>query len=144
MLFSKACTYAIRASVLAAAKDPDGQRAFIPIRELAEEVDVSFHFLTKILRKLTEANIMESFRGPNGGVGLIRPAREISVMDIVAAIDGLGLFEGCALGLPQCSDESPCPLHDAWRKRREDLRNMLSRTTLADLVRNQTRKAVRR
>jgi Rrf2 family protein len=144
MLFSKACTYAIRAAVLAAAKDPDGQRAFIPIRELAEEVDVSFHFLTKILRRLTEANIMESFRGPNGGVGLIRPAREISVIDIVASVDGLGLFQGCALGLPQCSDESPCPLHDAWRKRREDLKNMLTRTTLADLVRNQTRKSARR
>lgn len=139
MLFSKACMYAIRAAVLAAAKDPDGQRVFISIRELAEEVDVSFHFLTKILRKLTEANITDSFRGPNGGVGLIRPAREISVIDIVAAIDGLGLFEGCALGLPQCSDESPCPLHDAWRKRREDLKNMLTRTTLADLARNQNK-----
>ncbi|HPC12210.1 MAG TPA: Rrf2 family transcriptional regulator, partial [candidate division Zixibacteria bacterium] len=75
MLFSKACSYAIRAAVLAAAKDPDGRRAFIPIRELADEVGVSFHFLTKILRKLTEVEIMESFRGPNGGVGLVRPAR---------------------------------------------------------------------
>lgn len=144
MLFSKACAYAIRAAVLAAAKDPDGQRNFIPIRELADEVAVSFHFLTKILRKLTEANIMKSFRGPNGGVGLIRPARDISVIDIVAAIDGLGLFEGCALGLPQCSDKSPCPLHDAWRKRREDLQKLLSRTTLADLARNHNKLVTRK
>lgn len=143
MLFSKACTYAIRAAILAASKYPEGRRNFIPIRELAEEVDVSFHFLTKILQKLTEANIMESFRGPNGGVGLIRPANQVSVIEIIAAIDGLNLFQGCALGLPQCNDESPCPLHDAWSKRREDLQKMLTRTTLNDLVRNQTRKTSR-
>lgn len=81
---------------------------------------------------------MESFRGPNGGVGLVRAANQISVIDIVAAIDGMGLFEGCALGLPQCSDKNPCPLHDAWRKRREDLKTMLTRTTLAALVKNQS------
>lgn len=144
MLFSKACSYAIRASVLVAAKDPDGRREFIPIRELADEVGVSFHFLTKILRKLTEANIMESFRGPNGGVGLIRPARQVSVIDIVAAIDGMGLFEGCALGLPQCSEKNPCPLHAAWKKRREDLKSMLTRTSLAELAGGRTISARRK
>jgi Rrf2 family protein len=143
MLFSKACTYAIRAAVLAAAKDPDGRRAFIPIRELADELGVSFHFLTKILRRLTEVKIMESFRGPNGGVGLTHPAKQVSVIDIVAAIDGMSLFEGCALGLPQCSDASPCPLHDAWAKRREDLRVMLTRTTLDALIQNQSSRSSR-
>lgn len=136
MLFSKACAYAIRASVLTAAKDVDG-REFIPIRELADELGVSFHFLTKILRKLTEAKLMTSFRGPNGGVGLTKSASQISVIDIVAAIDGMGLFQGCALGLPNCSDKSPCPLHDAWARRRTDLQKMLSQTTLASLVKNQ-------
>ena len=135
MLFSKACAYAIRASILTATKGADG-REYIPIRELADELGVSFHFLTKILRILTEAELMTSFRGPNGGVGLTKPANKISVIDIISAIDGMGLFQGCALGLPQCNDQSPCPLHEAWAKRREDLQKMLSRTTLASLSKN--------
>lgn len=135
MIFSKACAYAIRASVLTAANSADG-RKYIPIRELADELGVSFHFLTKILRKLTEAEIMMSFRGPNGGVGLIKPASQISVLDIVSAIDGTGLFRECVLGLPRCSDKTPCPLHEVWSKRRGDLQKMLSRTTLASLGKN--------
>lgn len=135
MIFSKACAYAIRASVLTAANSTDG-RKYIPIRELAHELGVSFHFLTKILRKLTEAEIMMSFRGPNGGVGLVKPASQISVLDIVSAIDGTGLFHECVLGLPRCSNKMPCPLHEKWTKRRGDLQKMLSRTTLASLGKN--------
>lgn len=109
---------------------------FIPIRELAEELDISFHFLTKIMQVLTEARIMESFRGPNGGIGLARKAEEISLLEIVAAIDGMDMFEQCALGLPGCSEETPCPLHGGWAKRRADIKKMLGKTTLATLVSN--------
>jgi Rrf2 family protein len=136
MLFSKGCTYAIRASVLVTLKETNEQRKFIPIRELADELNLSFHFLTKIMQSLTEARILESFRGPNGGVGLAKPAKEISLLDIVAAIDGMSLFADCALGLPGCGDSTPCPLHESWAKRREELRKMLAKTSLASLARD--------
>ncbi|MBK7091378.1 MAG: Rrf2 family transcriptional regulator [bacterium] len=76
MLFSKGCTYAIRAALLVAVKETREGRKFIPIRELADELDLSFHFLTKILQVLTEAEIMESFRRPNVGIGLAREANK--------------------------------------------------------------------
>ncbi|MEW5796075.1 MAG: Rrf2 family transcriptional regulator [Candidatus Zixiibacteriota bacterium] len=135
MLFSKGCTYAIRAALLVTVKESRDGRRFIPIRELADELGLSFHFLTKILQELTEARIMESFRGPNGGIGLARSAREITLVDLIAAIDGMALFSECALGLPRCGESTPCPLHDAWAKRREDLRRMCEKTTLAGLAR---------
>ena len=136
VLFSKGCTYAIRASLLVTIKEIKDGRKFIPIRELSDELDLSFHFLTKIMQLLTEARIMESFRGPNGGVGLARPAKEITLVDVIAAVDGMALFNGCALGLPGCGEKTPCPLHDAWAKRRQDLHRMFQKTTLASLARD--------
>lgn len=136
MLFSKGCTYAIRAALLVSLKEQRENRRFIPVRELADELDLSFHFLTKILQVLTEANIMESFRGPNGGVGLARPAKDVALIDIIEAVDGLSLFNECALGLPGCGEKTPCPLHATWSKRREDLQRMFQKTTLASLARD--------
>ena len=143
MLFSKGCTYAIRASLLVTTKEIKDGRKFIPIRELSDELDLSFHFLTKIMQVLTEAKIMESFRGPNGGVGLARPAREITLLDVIAAVDGLDLFSECALGLPGCGERTPCPLHAAWAKRREDLQRMFEKTTLASLAKELELNALR-
>jgi Rrf2 family protein len=134
VLFSKGCTYAIRAALLVSVKETKDGRKFIPIRELSDELDLSFHFLTKIMQVLTEAKILESFRGPNGGVGLARPARQITLVDVIAAVDGMALFTECALGLPGCGEKTPCPLHAAWAKRREDLKRMFEKTTLASLA----------
>ncbi len=136
MLFSKSCAYAIRASLLVTLKEMEDSRKFIPIRELSDELNLSFHFLTKIMQTLTESRIMESLRGPNGGIGLARPAKEIALIDIVAAVDGLALFSDCALGLPGCGESTPCPLHESWSKRRDDLRKMLSQTSLAMLAKD--------
>ena len=134
MLFSKGCSYAIRAALLVAVKENREGRKFIPIKELADELGLSFHFLTKIMQVLTEAEIMESFRGPNGGIGLARDAKQISLIQIISAVDGMSLFSGCALGLPDCGEAKPCPLHQAWSKRREELKRMFERTTLATLA----------
>lgn len=134
MLFSKGCTYAIRAALLVAVKETKEGRKFIPIRELAEELELSFHFLTKILQVLTEAEIMESFRGPNGGIGLARSANSISLIQIISAVDGDSLFSECALGLPDCGEAIPCPLHQSWSRRREELKRMFEKTTLGTLA----------
>ena len=136
MLFSKACTYAIRASILITLKEMKEKRKFIPIRELSTELNLSFHFLTKILQKLTEAHLLESLRGPHGGVGFIKSSREVKLIDVVSAIDGMDLMTQCAIGLPGCGENTPCPLHKAWAKRRENIKKMLSTTTLASLARD--------
>lgn len=136
MLLSKACTYAIRAATLITLKEMQEKRKFIPIRELSDELGLSFHFLTKIMQILTEAKLMESFKGPNGGVGLTKKAGKTKLIDIVAAIDGTDLFTECALGLPGCGERTPCPLHKAWTSRRESIAKMLSSTSLATLARS--------
>jgi Rrf2 family transcriptional regulator, iron-sulfur cluster assembly transcription factor len=128
MLLSKSCEYGIRATLYLAKLKSNG---YVSIREISEELDISFHFLTKIFQKLTQAGILASFRGPNGGVALARAAKDVRLLDIVIAIDGRSLFQECILGLPGCGNRTPCPLHSSWAVERERLQDMFSRMTLA-------------
>lgn len=127
MTFSKACNYGVRAALYVATKD---QQEFVSIREISEKLDISFHFLTKILQTLTQSAIMISFRGPRGGVALAKSSREISLLDIVQAIDGKSLFTDCILGLNNCGEDKPCPLHNQWSTIRQNLHTMLESTSL--------------
>jgi Rrf2 family protein len=131
LLISKACNYGIRASLFVASK-PDLQ--YVPIRQISVELNISFHFLTKILQILTQKNIMNSYRGPNGGVSLAKSSQEISILDIIEAIDGLKAFKECLLGLPECNNSKPCPLHEKWAVVREELKNTFSNSNLSDLA----------
>ncbi|QXD16121.1 Rrf2 family transcriptional regulator [Rhodocaloribacter litoris] len=131
MLLSKSAEYGLRATLYLTALEPEG---YVAIREISKELDISFHFLTKILQKLTEAGLIRSFRGPKGGVALARSPDRITLYDIVVAIDGPELFTECVLGLPGCGEHRLCPLHDAWRVERGRLQALLTGTTLATLA----------
>jgi Rrf2 family protein len=130
MMFSKTCNYGIRAVLYIATQERD--RQFIPIREISEKLDISFHFLTKILQRLTQTNILVSFKGPNGGVAFARSPESITLMSIIHAIDGHGLFTECVMGLEHCGDDNPCPLHQHWREVRGDIKKLFEETTLAE------------
>jgi len=131
MLLSKSCVYGLRASLYLASRT-DGE--YVPIKKMSDKLEISFHFLTKILQQLTAEGIMESFKGPNGGIRLNRNGNDVYLMDIVLAIDGSQLLTECALGLPGCGTKNPCPLHDKWAKTRDSIRVMLEETSLTELV----------
>ncbi len=127
MTFSKACNYGVRAALYVATRN---QQEFVSIKEISEKLNISFHFLTKILQTLTQSGIMTSFRGPKGGVALAKPAIEISLLDVVQAIDGESLFTECVLGLNNCGDDEPCPLHNQWTGIRQNIHDLLETTSL--------------
>jgi len=131
MLLSKKCTYALRASLYVASMS-NGQ--YISLARISDELDLSYHFLTKIFQTLTREGLAESMKGPNGGIRLRRPPDKIELVEIVAIIDGMDLLTECALGLPGCGTAKPCPLHDQWADTRDEIRKMLEETTLAELV----------
>lgn len=133
MIFSATCNYALRASLYIASYQQ--KRPFVPIREIADNLGISFHFLTKILQVLTQKGLMVSFRGPHGGVSLAKKADEISLLEIVRAVEGDALFQRCLLGLEHCNDQNPCPLHSRWSSIRREIQDLLSRTSLGKLSR---------
>ena len=131
MLLSKSCIYGLRASLYLASRQ---SQDYIPIRKMSDDLEISFHFLTKILQQLTAESLLESFKGPNGGVRLKKSGEEITFMDIVVAIDGPGLFTECALGLPGCGVQKPCPFHEEWAKTRDKIKEMMENTSIMNLA----------
>lgn len=131
MILSNACEYSLRATIYLAALDDD---RYVPIREISGKLGISFQFLTKVFQQLTRAGLMTSYRGPTGGVKLTASPAEVSVLDIVLAVDGPGLFRECILGLPGCGARVPCPLHNNWSVERERLRTLFSETSLKDVA----------
>lgn len=129
-MLSKSCEYGLRAMLYLASLEPNG---YVSIGSISEELDISFPFLTKIFQKLNEADLLTSQRGPKGGVALKKPADEISLYDVVVAIDGDDLFNECVLGLPGCGDAEPCPVHDHWNEERSRIENIFKQSTLAEL-----------
>lgn len=131
MLLSKSCVYGLRASIYLATKKKD---EFVPIKKMSDTLEISHHFLTKILQQLTAQEILLSYKGPNGGVKLKQTPDKVTLMDIVLAIDGPDLLTECALGLPGCGHQNPCPLHDKWADTRDAIRKMLESSSLEHLV----------
>ncbi len=129
MLLSQRCEYAVRAALFVAAADRTG---YVSVREISEALQIPQPFLAKTVQTLTSAGIFTSMRGPAGGLALARPAARISLKDVVQAIDGSALFSACVLGLPDCGDRTPCPLHAEWAPARERVHRMFADATLAD------------
>ncbi|MCB0549642.1 MAG: Rrf2 family transcriptional regulator, partial [Phaeodactylibacter sp.] len=67
-VLSKGCVYGLRALLYIVSEKP--REEYVNIREISEELDISFHFLTKTFQSLTQKGILRSYRGPNGGVTL--------------------------------------------------------------------------
>lgn len=130
-MFPRPTEYAIRAMTFLAAQ-PSGK--LTGAREMARSEKIPMPFLWKILQTLARRKLIRSFRGARGGYELARPADQITLKDIAEATDGSGVVEDCVLGLPQCNEENPCPLHHTWKELKGRLEEILDKTTLADLA----------
>lgn len=132
-MFSKACEYGIRATIYIANQSKLDQR--VSLRDIAKAIDSPEAFTAKILQQLARNGIIRSLKGPSGGFEIDEEQRvRIRAMDIVQAIDGDHIFYGCGLGLKACNELKPCPVHDKFKHIREQLKEMLGGTTIAQLA----------
>lgn len=134
VIFSKKCEYGIQAILYLAAHNDKG---LIAAEEIANNLNIPKEFVSKILQSLTDSGIINSKKGRVGGFTLGKSPDQITLLDIVKAIDGLDVFNSCVLGFPECSPEKPCPLHEKWGKLRTQAYNMLSDETI-DTFRQKT------
>ncbi len=131
-MFSQTSEYAIRALSILARYSQD---QFVLVGTLAGSADLPHHYLSKILQNLVRMQILESRKGSKGGFRLARDPDQITLYDVVNAIENLGTTRRCLLGQAECSDERACPLHEFWVRISNDYLETLQRTTLGDLVR---------
>src|SRR5690606_35835789 len=133
-MLTKTTEYALRAMIYIALHGSPASK--IGIREIATELDIAMAFIGKILQELVRKGLLASSKGPHGGFFLELPAASITVLDVIREIDGLEAFRRCGLGLKQCSDKHPCPLHQDFKVYRDGLAQLFRKRTLEDLVNN--------
>src|SRR3954449_13207225 len=138
MKLSDGVEWGVHVTTLLAVLPPD--RA-LPAAKLAEYHGVPAAYLAKHLQALSRAGILVSGHGPRGGYRLPRPAREISVLDVVEAIDGDEPAFRCTeirrrgpAAVPAREYKLPCGIHRAFSRADEAWRAELANTTIADLV----------
>src|SRR3989338_7930710 len=116
MLTRRSSQLALQASLLLALEPAGNSRR---VREIAAGLGVPATYLAKVLQGLTRAGLLRAVRGPGGGVQLARP---------------VGEFERCFLGLGECDDAHPCPLHESWGPIRARLLEMLQARSLDEFA----------
>ncbi|WP_366935566.1 Rrf2 family transcriptional regulator [Chitinophaga sp.] len=127
-IFSKTCEYAMRAVFYVAQRSHEGYK--VGIKEIAEQINSPEPFLAKILQRLSKEGLIQSVKGPNGGFYFDAASLNRPLADIVTAVDGNAIFTGCGLGLTYCSEANPCPLHEEFKKVRNQITYMLNNTTI--------------
>ncbi len=137
MIYSRPTEYALRALTYMGTHRPEGVTR---VQEIAQAEDLPAPFLAKVLQQLARSGLLTSVKGPKGGFGFSRPPDQIALMEVVSVVDGTEGFSRCAVGLAECSDEMPCPLHDAWKPLRERINQYLAGITVADLATAMKRK----
>ena len=130
-MFSKTCEYALRAMMYVGQKSKDGAK--VGIKEIAEGTDSPEYFIAKVLQGLTRKDLIRSQKGPSGGFYLDEKRMNCTLAEIVMAIDGDEVFKKCGLGLKECSEKMPCPIHHDFKKIKTALLNMLQSTRLDEL-----------
>jgi Rrf2 family transcriptional regulator, iron-sulfur cluster assembly transcription factor len=132
MIFSKSFGYAIR-SVLYVAIMRDEKR-YVQVEEVASRLAVPRHFMGKIMKKLAKEKILVSTKGPSGGFILNAHTLTLPLMNVIEIIDGVEIFDSCALRAKECNSMSPCPMHSQLEPLKHSLKSILSDTTIGDLL----------
>lgn len=125
------CAHGIRGMLQLALIHEGNSEAFTKACDLADTLRVPRPLFSKILYRLAEAGLVESRKGPSGGVRLARRPADTSILAIIEALDATA-FKSCVMGFPECSGKSPCPLHAFWAKHRRVLLDRLAATSLSD------------
>ncbi len=133
-MFSKSCEYGIRALTIIGQHNAEGKK--IGIKEICRLANSPESFTAKILQQLVKKKILSSQKGPTGGFYYKRELEEISLFEIVSALDGEDIFSRCGLGLDKCDPKNPCPLHIQYGKVRSDLVRMCKSNSLLELTRD--------
>ena len=132
-MFSKACEYAIKATIYIAQQSNQDRR--VNVKEVAKSVNAPEAFTAKILQQLCRENILSSNRGKQGGfIFDLEKQKETKIFNLVTIIDGDGLFTNCGLGLHKCSSDNPCPVHDDFYLVRDNLVAMTQKYSFYDLA----------
>ena len=131
MQITRQADYAVRA-VLYLARLGQTERA--ATSQVAQEQHIPPSFLAKIISQLSIAGLLHTSRGARGGVTLARDAKEITLLEVIEAIDGPIMLNECVGETATCKFDDQCPLRPVWCEAQKDLVTRLQATTFAQML----------
>ena len=142
MQLTQATDYALRAVQHLAAAGPE---AVIQAQTIARQEDIPLRFLLRIMRSLTQAGIVKSYRGVDGGYALAKPPKHISLRDVIEAVEGPVQISRCLLRPEYCSRNytAVCPVHKVLGDLQAMVSDKLASVSFADLTKGQKAAKIR-
>lgn len=131
MQITRQADYALRAMLYLARMEPDKRAA---TSHIAKEQEIPPSFLAKIISQLSIAGLIHTSRGARGGVSLAREPEEISVLEVIEAIDGPIALNECTHSTGSCPFGDDCPLRPLWCGAQAELVNKLKKSNFGQFV----------
>lgn len=130
-MLTKSTEHALRALVYIKIQNNENKRP--GVATVAKEINAPAAFLAKIMQTLTKHNLLDSARGRGGGFFFNNNQTNISLYDVIHVMEGDESFNKCGFGFKNCTDESPCPLHDQNLKTRNEFYKYSKSETIKSL-----------
>jgi hypothetical protein len=135
MLFSKSFGYAIRAIIYMAEKQQPG--IYIKADEIAGELGIPRHFLSKVMKSMSKNEILHSSKGPAGGFATSEETYKMTLYKVAQVTKDVPEMNTCMLTFHPCDLKAPCALHLHMEKTNNDILGFLNSTTIADLIKKE-------
>lgn len=132
MIFTKSFDYALRGVLYVSLMS--GTKKRILIEEVSSELSIPNHFLRKIMNKLTKKKIIDSTKGPFGGLSINDGTKKTTLLELLKSVDSIHPFNSCVLKMKKCNDAKPCILHDQMSALRDEIHEILVNTTIDDMI----------
>ncbi len=131
MQITRQADYAVRAVLYLAGQGESGRA---PTSRIAQEMRIPPSFLAKIVSQLSVAGVVQTSRGARGGVSLARQPGEITLLEVIEAIDGPIALNECVPDRSACVFGRDCPVYDIWCETQARLVEQLGGTRFNSLT----------
>jgi Rrf2 family protein len=128
-MLTKSTEYAIKSLILI-----KYQSSYIGVEEISQRLDTPKNFTAKILQLLTKKGYIDSQKGRGGG--FIPKDYTRTIKTLIGDIDGEFRYDRCVLGLSDCSDSNPCPLHDYFKPIKTKILDEFMEVTIEEICKN--------
>ena len=131
-MLSNSSKYALKAVIFLTLHTNDIRK--MTVKEISSQIKVPQAYVAKLLQALSKRDIISSTRGPRGGFYLSEEDKAQPLANIVYAVEGKKQFSSCLLGLEECDEKMPCPLHNRIATSRSIILDVLENTSVAQLA----------
>jgi Rrf2 family iron-sulfur cluster assembly transcriptional regulator len=120
--------HALKALAFLAKQD---REEFIPIEKIAKATSLPREYLAKVIKVLAREGVVESRKGPRGGIRLQPPPKSFSVLDVCLAMKDPIVIESCFIGRKRCGVQGRCAFHTDWSEMRAAIREFLAKSLIS-------------